>query len=71
MKKLEKINFNQCDILSQNQINSVFGGQGGTLASGKTYKDVCVEYTYCCPDDDLSYVIYWDDVTHSVGGFCL
>lgn len=64
MKKLEEINFSQCDELSQNQMSMLHGGDGRS-----THQDICNEATDIC-GEDWSYVITWDDGSLSCGLIC-
>lgn len=61
MKKLQKINFKQCDVMSQKQLNTIRGGQ--------SHKSVCNCDTDCC-GPDIGYVITWDDGTTATGIIC-
>ncbi len=64
MKKLEKINFSQCDTLSNDQLNNVRGGMDTS-----TYQSVCNCDTDCC-GEDIGYVITWDCGGKSTGIIC-
>ena len=67
MKKLERLDLNQCEVLSHNKLSSIFGGQKDT----STHESICVESTSCCADDDLAYKITWDCGGTATNMICL
>lgn len=68
MKKLEAINFDQCDILSHNQLATVMGG----LADTRTHQSVENELsTDSSGNTMVIYTITWDCGSISTGMWCL
>jgi natural product precursor len=61
MKKLQKIDFTQCDSLSKEQMNTIRGGEE------KTHCCVCNYNTEPESNPDTGYTIVWDDGTTSTG----
>ena len=62
MKKLEQIDFQKCDVLSQDQLNSLRGGYNES-----THSDCCTQPTTCHPAGDCGYVITWDSGAKTAG----
>ncbi|MDD4673855.1 MAG: TIGR04149 family rSAM-modified RiPP [Bacteroidales bacterium] len=58
MKKLQKINFNKCDALSQKQLN--------TLRGGRDTATVCHCETNC-GSGDIGYEITYEDGSRACG----
>lgn len=63
MKKLEKIDFQKCDVLSQDQLNALKGG----AECESTHRSVCNSGTNLCGESDISYKITWDSGAVSYG----